>query len=121
MTQFGSDHLKLTDFLDLPTLQEIQDSFAAVANVKVTIADAEGHTVTQAAPTPEFVKRQAPSLMPPPRTTPAKAPRNPAPSTSPPSWSPTSGSARSACPPPAPPCRLTRRSSLSWPKNWGLT
>ncbi len=58
MTQFGSDHLKLTDFLDLPTLQEIQDSFAAVANVKVTIADAEGHTVTQAAPTPEFVKRQ---------------------------------------------------------------
>ncbi|MGA3065786.1 MAG: SpoIIE family protein phosphatase [Tepidisphaeraceae bacterium] len=58
MTQFDTDHLKLTDFLDLPTLQEIQDSFAAVANVKVTIADAQGQTLTQATPTTEFLKRQ---------------------------------------------------------------
>jgi hypothetical protein len=26
-------HLQLTDFMDLPSLQEIQDSFAAIANV----------------------------------------------------------------------------------------
>jgi phosphoserine phosphatase RsbU/P len=58
MAEYGSERLKLTDFLDLPTLQEIQDSFAAVANVKVTIADSEGQTVTQAAPTAEFMKRQ---------------------------------------------------------------
>jgi sigma-B regulation protein RsbU (phosphoserine phosphatase) len=58
MTQYGSDRLKLTDFLDLPTLQEIQDSFAALANVKVTIADADGQTITQVTPTPEFQKRQ---------------------------------------------------------------
>ena len=58
MTLFDADRLKLTDFLDLQTLQEIQDSFAAVANVKVTIADAQGTTLTQATPTTEFLKRQ---------------------------------------------------------------
>ena len=52
------DALKLTDFLDLPTLQEIQDSFAAVANVKAIITDAEGKLLTQPAPTTEFLKRQ---------------------------------------------------------------
>src|SRR2546421_283004 len=31
---FDPEHLRLTDFLDLSTLQEIQDNFAAVANVK---------------------------------------------------------------------------------------
>lgn len=50
--------LKLTDFMDLPTLQEIQDSFAAVANVRAIITDADGHLLTQPAPTHEFVKRQ---------------------------------------------------------------
>src|SRR4051794_15783697 len=49
---------KLTDFLDVSTLQEIQDSFAAVANVKATITDADGNVLTQAVPTKEFVSRQ---------------------------------------------------------------
>jgi len=58
MAVFDPEHLKLTDFLDLPTLQEIQDSFAAVANVKTVITDADGNTLTQPAPTREFLKRQ---------------------------------------------------------------
>ncbi|MGA2584793.1 MAG: SpoIIE family protein phosphatase [Tepidisphaeraceae bacterium] len=58
MPEFDSDHLKLTDFMDLATLQEIQDSFAAVANVKATITDAQGQTITQIAPTSEFLSRQ---------------------------------------------------------------
>jgi phosphoserine phosphatase RsbU/P len=53
------DSLKLTDFLDLSTLQEIQDSFAAVANVKASITDAEGNTLTQPAPTRDFLSRQS--------------------------------------------------------------
>lgn len=44
--------------MDLPTLQEIQDSFAAVANVRAVITDAQGTLLTQAAPTREFVRRQ---------------------------------------------------------------
>src|SRR5689334_18584495 len=52
------DNLRLTDFLDLPTLQEIQDNFAAVANVKATITDAAGNLITQATPTKEFLHRQ---------------------------------------------------------------
>ena len=52
------DNLKLTDFMDLQTLQEIQDSFAAVANVKATITDAAGGIITQPAPTSDFLKRQ---------------------------------------------------------------
>src|SRR3954469_18475378 len=51
-------HLNLTDFMDLPTLQEIQDSFAAVANVKARITDAEGNLLTQPTPTREFLRRQ---------------------------------------------------------------
>jgi sigma-B regulation protein RsbU (phosphoserine phosphatase) len=58
MPDFDPEHLRLTDFLDLPTLQEIQDSFAAVANVKAVITDAEGGTLTQPAPTTEFLRRQ---------------------------------------------------------------
>ncbi len=58
MPAFDPDHLKLTDFIDLSTLQEIQDSFAAVANVKATITDAEGRLLTQPAPTAEFLGRQ---------------------------------------------------------------
>jgi serine phosphatase RsbU (regulator of sigma subunit) len=52
------DKLRLTDFMDLPTLQEIQDSFAAVANVKATITDADGNLLTQPTPTKEFLRRQ---------------------------------------------------------------
>jgi serine phosphatase RsbU (regulator of sigma subunit) len=52
------DNLKLTDFMDLATLQEIQDSFAAVANVKATITDATGAVLTQPTPTREFLRRQ---------------------------------------------------------------
>lgn len=52
------DNLKLTDFMDLATLQEIQDSFAAVANVKATITDAAGTVLTQPTPTREFLRRQ---------------------------------------------------------------
>lgn len=52
------DNLKLTDFMDLATLQEIQDSFAAVANVKATITDAGGTVLTQPTPTREFLRRQ---------------------------------------------------------------
>jgi len=53
------DRLKLTDFMDLSTLQEIQDGFAAVANVKATITDADGKLLTQPTPTTDFLKRQS--------------------------------------------------------------
>jgi sigma-B regulation protein RsbU (phosphoserine phosphatase) len=53
-----AENLHLTDFLDLATLQEIQDGFAAVANVKATITDASGEVLTQPTPTREFVQRQ---------------------------------------------------------------
>jgi sigma-B regulation protein RsbU (phosphoserine phosphatase) len=59
MQSLDPEQIKLTDFMDLPTLQEIQDSFAAVANVKATITDAQGNTITQPAPTMEFLKRQS--------------------------------------------------------------
>jgi sigma-B regulation protein RsbU (phosphoserine phosphatase) len=52
------DQLKLTDFMDLATLQEIQDSFAAVANVKATILDDQGNILTSPTPTKEFLRRQ---------------------------------------------------------------
>jgi sigma-B regulation protein RsbU (phosphoserine phosphatase) len=58
MAELDSEHLRLTDFMDLPTLQEIQDSFAAVANVKATITDADGNLLTQPTPTKEFLRRQ---------------------------------------------------------------
>src|SRR5947207_6528403 len=53
-----AQHLQLTDFMDLPSLQEIQDSFAAIANVKARITDAEGNLLTQPTPTKEFLRRQ---------------------------------------------------------------
>jgi hypothetical protein len=59
MHSLESDKLRLTDFMDLPTLQEIQDSFAAVANVKATITDADGKLLTQPTPTREFLRRQS--------------------------------------------------------------
>src|SRR5688500_11919048 len=58
MSLIDPDNLKLTDFMDLPTLQEIQDSFAAVANVKARITDAAGNIITQPTPTKDFLRRQ---------------------------------------------------------------
>jgi sigma-B regulation protein RsbU (phosphoserine phosphatase) len=58
MAGLDADHLKLTDFLDLQTLQEIQDNFTAIANVRATITDAAGNVITQPQPTPEFLRRQ---------------------------------------------------------------
>ena len=58
MSEFQPENLRLTDFMDVQTLQEIQDSFAAVANVKAIITDAEGNLLTQPAPSGEFLKRQ---------------------------------------------------------------
>src|SRR4051812_43914332 len=58
MAENHNDNLRLTDFMDVQTLQEIQDSFAAVANVKATITDASGNLITQPMPTAEFLKRQ---------------------------------------------------------------
>src|SRR5215212_7841281 len=59
MQSLDSDKLRLTDFMDLPTLQEIQDSFAGVANVKAIITDADGALLTQPTPTTEFLRRQS--------------------------------------------------------------
>lgn len=56
--QIHPPSFKLTDFMDVSTLQEIQDSFAAVANVKATITDASGQVLTQQNPTTDFVERQ---------------------------------------------------------------
>jgi serine phosphatase RsbU (regulator of sigma subunit) len=53
-----SEQLRLTDFLDLATLQEIQDSFAAIANVRATVTDAQGNLLTQPVPSGEFLRRQ---------------------------------------------------------------
>src|SRR2546425_5998352 len=58
MSEFNPDNLRLTDFLDLPTLQEIQDSFAAVADVRAVITDADGNRLTQPTPTSAFLRRQ---------------------------------------------------------------
>jgi sigma-B regulation protein RsbU (phosphoserine phosphatase) len=58
MQSFETDKLRLTDFVDRDTLQEIQDGFAAVAQVKATITDADGNVLTQPAPTKQFLRRQ---------------------------------------------------------------
>jgi len=58
MPLLDPDNLKLTDFMDLPTLQEIQDSFGAVANVTARITDADGNLLTQPTPTRAFLRRQ---------------------------------------------------------------
>ena len=54
----GLPTFKLTDFMDVPTLQEIQDSFAAVAHVRATITDAAGNVLTQPNPSRDFIDRQ---------------------------------------------------------------
>src|SRR5688500_6491350 len=58
MPEAPSDNLRLTDFMDLATLQEIQDSFAAVADVRAIITDASGNVLTQPTATASFIKRQ---------------------------------------------------------------
>jgi sigma-B regulation protein RsbU (phosphoserine phosphatase) len=58
MSEPHFENLRLTDFMDVQTLQEIQDSFTAVANVQAIITDAEGNRLTQPCPTREFLKRQ---------------------------------------------------------------
>jgi serine phosphatase RsbU (regulator of sigma subunit) len=58
MAGLDAEHLKLTDFMDLHTLQEIQDNFTAIANVRATITDADGKVITQPQPTTEFLRRQ---------------------------------------------------------------
>src|SRR4029453_3407457 len=58
MSEPQFENLRLTDFMDVQTLQEIQDSFAAVANVKAIITDAQGNRLTQPVPTSDFIKRQ---------------------------------------------------------------
>jgi len=50
--------LRLTDFLDLSTLQEIQDGFATVANVRAVITDAQGQVLTSPDITPRFLAKQ---------------------------------------------------------------
>ena len=64
MPQFDLDNPRLTDFLDLTTLQEIQDSFAAVTNVQTRITDAEGNILTQPAPSGQFLRRQSATALP---------------------------------------------------------
>jgi len=50
---------KLTDFLDLATLQDIQDSLAMVSQMKATILDTAGHPLTQTTVSERFSTRSA--------------------------------------------------------------
>ena len=111
MESLDPDNLKLTDFMDLPTLQEIQDNFAAVANVRATITDADGNVLTQPQPTKDFLRRQRAIAA---AEEDQMARRRRAPNTSPRSSSTTSGWARSACRRPAPRRPGRRQSSPSW-------
>ena len=51
--------MKLTEFLDLATLQDIQDSLAMVAQVKATILDTAGVPLTQTTVSERFSNRSA--------------------------------------------------------------
>ena len=51
--------VKLTDFLDVATLQDIQDSLAMVAQVKATILDTTGQPLTQTTVSERFSTRSA--------------------------------------------------------------
>lgn len=53
-----SETLKLTDFMDLSALQEIQDGFASIASVQAIFTDAEGKTLTNPNPTSGFLHRR---------------------------------------------------------------
>ena len=50
--------LKLTDFMDLAALQEIQDGFAAIANVKAIITDSAGTRLTDPNPASSFLLKR---------------------------------------------------------------
>jgi phosphoserine phosphatase RsbU/P len=52
-------NLKLTEFLDLVTLQDIQDSLAMVAQVKASILDNAGQPLTQTSVSERFSSRSA--------------------------------------------------------------
>ncbi len=54
----SSDELKLTDFMDLNALQEMQDGFGAIAGVKAQITDAAGNTITSPEPAGPFLARR---------------------------------------------------------------
>jgi phosphoserine phosphatase RsbU/P len=54
-----TDELKLTDFMDLAALQEIQDGFASIANVKAIITDPAGNVITSPQPAQAFLQKQA--------------------------------------------------------------
>ncbi|MCE9590686.1 MAG: SpoIIE family protein phosphatase [Planctomycetes bacterium] len=51
----------LTDFLDLPTLQELQDNFAVLAHLKTVIRDAQGNPLT--APTDTTGRSRSDALL----------------------------------------------------------
>ncbi len=51
--------MKLTEFLDLATLQDIQDSLAMVAQVKASILDTAGTPLTQTTVSERFANRSA--------------------------------------------------------------
>ncbi len=50
---------RITDFIDAPTLQDIQDSLAMVAQVKATILDMGGQPLTQTTVSDRFSSRSA--------------------------------------------------------------
>src|SRR5947209_492295 len=52
-------NLRLTQFLDLATLQDIQDSLVMVAQVKASIQDAAGTALTQTTVSERFSTRSA--------------------------------------------------------------
>jgi serine phosphatase RsbU (regulator of sigma subunit) len=55
----ASPKMKLTEFLDLATLQDIQDSLAMVAQVKASILDNAGQPLTQTTVSERFSNRSA--------------------------------------------------------------
>jgi len=55
----GQPAVRLTEFLDLATLQDIQDSLAMVAQVKATILDNNGQALTQTTVSERFSTRSA--------------------------------------------------------------
>lgn len=54
----SASDLKLTDFMDLAALQEIQDGFAAIANVKAIITDSSGSRLTSPDPASSFLLKR---------------------------------------------------------------
>lgn len=54
----AANPLKLTDFMDLAALQEMQDGFASIASVQAVITDADGNVITSPNPTSSFIRRR---------------------------------------------------------------